>query len=972
MSRFSFLEKELPELYEKASMVEHEKDVSGAMLRIRRVLEYLVHQMGAFNKELFYNIGSLKDDGILDRHMEDLFQNTRILANRGVHEMGTPLSREEVKYCYDSLVEITAWYATGREGKRFSLKQFEPEDVARVRKYVAGAGMDGVDGGSPGEMMMENPLGTTGSFFRLKKARQDVMKREVFETREEYEERIAGMPPVHIGYAILDRRNRDEFTGTVFLQHYIDRNGNADFTGQPVFFFVEDGTGPEFADGELRAGLKVEGERICCDYDRISLYAEGMYTPVRMSSWTQLENESAEAFSKRLEALPLLPLGNIFPIADRYQLEREILPFELDPFAYTAALNLSRKYLIPCKPAFARKVCFLEEPGVLLGRVGGNGALRHMLIWHKEMGIIYSDEKDKKHLVAYYKTQITYAKDEREQLYWHEKVADESDASFQYDMACCYVDGKNGPPDVEKAAHWYRKAAEQGHVEAQYRLAQCYDRGAGVEKSPLEAARWYKEAAEQGKTEAERELGLCYETGKGTGKNMALAARWYGLAAGKGDAFAQVRLGDCYSTGAGVERNPETAFDWYEKAAAQGQTEALYNLAVCFSEGIGTPEDREKACGLFERAAGQGDVRAKKQLALSYMTGTGVSQDYGKAARWYEQAAGQGDVEAQVRIARCYMHGTGVEKDETRGAFWYGEAARNGDMGAQHHLALCYDRGTGVEENAEQAVHWYRQAADQGYAYSQDKLGDCYYEGRGVNQSYGQAVYWYEKAAGQNIASSLYRLGICCEEGLGREENPAKAVLLYQQAADQQHVEALQRLGSCREKAAEKGAPDQLYDLGCRYETGDGIKAQPQEAVYWHLKAAERGFGPAQKKVGRYYADGTGMPQDCHEAIRWFGKAVEQGEEAARYNIFSCYLTLAERGDAEARYQVGRRCENGDGTVQNYEEAVRWYSLAAEQDHVEAQLGLSRCYNNGKGVKQDYSKGAFWQQRAKKQADRKD
>ena len=51
---------------------------------------------------------------------------------------------------------------------------------------------------------------------------------------------------------------------------------------------------------------------------------------------------------------------------------------------------------------------------------------------------------------------------------------------------------------------------------------------------------------------------------------------------------------------------------------------------------------------------------------------------------------------------------------------------------------------------------------------------------------------------------------------------------------------------------------------------------------------------------------------------------------------------------------------NGQGVVQNYAEAVRWYKLAAAQGHAEAQSSLGQMYAIGHGVLQDYTRAHMW------------
>ena len=51
---------------------------------------------------------------------------------------------------------------------------------------------------------------------------------------------------------------------------------------------------------------------------------------------------------------------------------------------------------------------------------------------------------------------------------------------------------------------------------------------------------------------------------------------------------------------------------------------------------------------------------------------------------------------------------------------------------------------------------------------------------------------------------------------------------------------------------------------------------------------------------------------------------------------------LAEQGDADAQYFLGKLYENGRGVRQNYAEAAKWYRKAAEQSHAEAKKRLTK------------------------------
>jgi uncharacterized protein len=59
--------------------------------------------------------------------------------------------------------------------------------------------------------------------------------------------------------------------------------------------------------------------------------------------------------------------------------------------------------------------------------------------------------------------------------------------------------------------------------------------------------------------------------------------------------------------------------------------------------------------------------------------------------------------------------------------------------------------------------------------------------------------------------------------------------------------------------------------------------------------------------------------------------------------------------------------KNGNGVVQDYAEAVKWYRLAAEQGYADAQYNLGLMYDYGNGVVQDYAEAVKWYRLAAEQ-----
>jgi TPR repeat protein len=87
--------------------------------------------------------------------------------------------------------------------------------------------------------------------------------------------------------------------------------------------------------------------------------------------------------------------------------------------------------------------------------------------------------------------------------------------------------------------------------------------------------------------------------------------------------------------------------------------------------------------------------------------------------------------------------------------------------------------------------------------------------------------------------------------------------------------------------------------------------------------------------------NGQSAPQDYQTALKWYTLAAEQGYAMAQFNLGVMYRT-------------------GQGVPQDYKTAVKWFTLAAEQGHAFAQGNLGFMYAFGKGVLKDYVYAHMW------------
>ncbi len=141
--------------------------------------------------------------------------------------------------------------------------------------------------------------------------------------------------------------------------------------------------------------------------------------------------------------------------------------------------------------------------------------------------------------------------------------------------------------------------------------------------------------------------------------------------------------------------------------------------------------------------------------------------------------------------------------------------------------------------------------------------------------------------------------------------------------------------------AAEQGDAPAQYNLGFRYDNGEGVPRDDAEAVRWYRLAANQGNPDAQTNLGRMYANGEGVTEDAAEAVRWYRLAAEQGDPVAQSNL-------------------GIKYANGEGIARDTGEAVRWSLRAAEQGFGIAQYNVAVMYATGEGVSPDNVTALMW------------
>ncbi|MFD7660404.1 tetratricopeptide repeat protein [Actinosynnema sp. NPDC059797] len=128
-------------------------------------------------------------------------------------------------------------------------------------------------------------------------------------------------------------------------------------------------------------------------------------------------------------------------------------------------------------------------------------------------------------------------------------------------------------------------------------------------------------------------------------------------------------------------------------------------------------------------------------------------------------------------------------------------------------------------------------------------------------------------------------------------------------------TDAARRLGELL--ATNPDDPEVLVLAGYLTHQGYGRQADPAEAVSYQVAAAERGSADAAFELSVLHAGGSGVPADQGESLRWTFRAAELGSARAMANLGGMYAT-------------GRGVDRDPAT------ALEWYAKAAEAGHAKA------------------------------------
>lgn len=601
--------------------------------------------------------------------------------------------------------------------------------------------------------------------------------------------------------------------------------------------------------------------------------------------------------------------------------------------------------------------------------------------------------------------------DAEEAFQWFMKAAQQGHPQGQFEVACCYRNGRGVGKDESEVYKWHKKAADQGYGPALTNLGSCYENGRGVKTDFVMAAKYYRMAAEKGRVQAFLNLGRFYEKGLGVTRDLREAARMYEQAVKNSNRgslqlfaaeanYARVTQSaqKCYEKG--MQLKGESKGNAYEtvawiRAAAEGD-----HLAACeelagiyekgFSQGVwmvsSQPEEAEKwrkraeelkKASATEKASNKSKKTSSDVSELVKETALAITPDTPMLVM--EQPGNEDkdtfvEVYPAMRIDRGFLKET-YSKDQRTEIILQNPYVllTNEQMDSVVKVFDLYARFPSkirssliVAKDIDELSVGVFSGPESTFSCAMVKAPG--YGDRGIEMLRDLAVFTNGTAIitndGMSVKNITHEMLGTATTVIAREE---ETIIINTQPDTALVSKRINTIKAERDKSTsdydKEKLTERIYNLQGRAAvfwvsgpTDTEKKARRKELEVYIEKLRGKSSKPALQ------AEPVTQPVQSEESL------YNQGLKLVNEQNYSGALPLlkqaAEKGHAEAQYQLGNLYYMGNGTVKSAEEAVKWYRKAAEAGNKDSQWRLGYCYQFGDGVHKSLEEAKRWYQKA--------
>lgn len=393
MSRFEFLQVVNSELYSLCQSAEENilYDLDVAMFKARQSLEamlrYIDEQMLASHRNLNAEINYLYSTGILPHQVKSYAHDVRKYANDCVHHRKVR-SDDSSGSILDKLMYIIIWYVVIYKKEECSLEDFSSSvdrrffcdltgqvyideddcDISEASEDIATyEPVEKTDYQLNDEVIADIPdyneeVCNEEEILEEKEQFEEYSK-DIFETDEEYRERIRAIQPVYIGSGVLSRKNIDKYTDVALVDNINLINHSQIAVIENIRFFCSGSMiYDNVVEGKIAASLDVYDEHVCYDYSKVFFYDYmGNAIPLQVVSWERFPNESQDDYVNRLNKLPILPMGFCKPDKMTYSMLDGTINFYISPHDYVRDIFTLDELTLQINRDMAKEFCHKGE-----------------------------------------------------------------------------------------------------------------------------------------------------------------------------------------------------------------------------------------------------------------------------------------------------------------------------------------------------------------------------------------------------------------------------------------------------------------------------------------------------------------------------------------------------------------------------------------------------------------------------------
>ncbi|KAJ3450461.1 sel-1-like protein [Anaeramoeba flamelloides] len=301
----------------------------------------------------------------------------------------------------------------------------------------------------------------------------------------------------------------------------------------------------------------------------------------------------------------------------------------------------------------------------------------------------------------------------------------------------------------------------------------------------------------------------------------------------------------------------------------------------------------------------------------------------------FKLSASLGNPEAYYSLGEIYLFGNNITKNHNCLAEYY---FRKGvSLGhSQSMIALSFVLSTGkCQEEPDQAlalVNLHIAADTKKDLNANMILGYRYKEGIGVQRNCQKAIKYYSKVANHvydnNGDGELPQMNRIHNKKSKFEEQKKKEETKKKESKTVDYIKM----------ATRQDDDNQLTLLGKIYHAGyGGIEKDFGKAIDYYTRASERGNIEAKTNLGNMKLFGTGTEKNYTEAFQLFSEATEGGNAAAMNNLAVLF-------------------QNGMGTEKNLTMSCRLLKNASKKGLALAQYSYALFLLNGHGCEKNVTK----------------